>query len=125
MGRAAGSILKVTLDGITFDVFADANLNQVGSQTENSMIPTSGKAFPKKMKRIMSVEGLKLVADPNSRIQLEELADRLKPFPMSYKTADGTVFRAKGIIEFESAETEEIAGMVKMLPDGKWEKFVA
>lgn len=125
MGKTSGSILKLTLSGITFDVFADANLSQVGSQTENSMIPTSGKAFQKKMKRIMGVEGVKVVSDPDTRNTLESLADALEPFAMSYTTADGTVFRAKGIIEFEAVESEENAGTVKCFPEGKWEKFVA
>ncbi len=124
-GDASGSVRKLTLSGITFDVLSDSNFNQTGSQTENDRIPTSGNSFQKKTKRIMKVESVIVKCDPNTRNTLEALADSLEDFSMSYTTADESVFRAKGSIEFESVETEENRGTIQLHPNAKWEKFVA
>ena len=124
-GDTSGSILKLTLSGITFDVMADSNFNQTGSQTENDRIPTSGNSFPKKTKRIMKVESVVIKADPSTRNFLESLADAIKDFSMSYKTADGSVFRAKGSINYENVESEENRATIQLHPNAKWEPFIA
>ncbi|HUX61448.1 MAG TPA: hypothetical protein VMV32_09075 [Ignavibacteriaceae bacterium] len=125
MGDGSGSILKITLDGITFDVMADSNFNETGSGFENDRIATSGKSFKKMTKRVEKVESVILKANANDKQQLKYLSEKLEDFPMSYKTADGSVRRAKGSIYFETRETEENRATIQLHPANGWEEFVA
>lgn len=121
----AGSLRKVTLDGITFDAFGDANVKEVGSGWENDAVPTSGRNIKKMTKRAEKREGIVLACNGAEREMLQELAERTSDFPMSYETASGDVFRCIGWIEFESRETEENRATVQLHPRDKWDPFLA
>lgn len=123
MSDIVGAIRKVTLDGITFNVFGDANIKEVGSGWENSAIPTSGPTLRKMVKRVEERESVVLSANGQERETLRDLADSLNDFPMSYETASGDVYRCTGFIEFESRETEENRATIKMIPRDTWEFF--
>lgn len=124
MGKdISGSIRKLTLDGITFDVMSDANLSKTGSQFENDRIATSGKSFKKMTKRVTKVESVVIKLNVDEDEILEGLAERLEDFPMSYTTASGSVYRAVGSIEYESFETMENRGTVQLHPSTTWDRF--
>ncbi len=121
----AGSIRKLTLDGIPFDVNADANISEVGSKFENSILPTSGRGMRKMMKRTEDREGVVVACNGDERDILRELADRPTDFPLSYETAAGDVYRTTGFIEFENRETEENKASLKLFPRKEWQPFIA
>ena len=121
----AGSIRKVTLDGTTYDPFADTNISEIGSAFENEAVPTAGRNMKKMTKRAENREGVVLAANGSERVLLRELADRTTDFPMSYETAAGDVYRATGWIEFENRETEENRASIQMHPRTKWEPFLS
>ena len=127
MSDTVGTPRKVTLDGLTFDVMADANFSEMGSQFETEPVPTSGRTLKKMTKRSKSVESVNLACNGSERADLEDLADRLTDFPMSYELASGDIFRAVGFIVFENRETETITATIQMHPaqDNKWEPFIA
>lgn len=125
MSDVAGSIRKVTLDGITFDVPADANVSEVGSGFLNESIPTSGRTLRKMTKRSQTREGLVVIANGAERELLQELADRLSDFPISYETSGGDVYRTTGWIEFENRETEELRCAIQLHSRNGWDAFVA
>ena len=120
-----GSIRKVTLDGVTFAAMASANIKEIGSSYLNDAIPTSGKNVRKMTKRADIREGIELALNGAERDYVSALADRTDNFPMSYETASGDVYRTVGWIEFESMETEEGKATIKMIPEDKWESFLA
>jgi hypothetical protein len=124
MPDVGGSIRNVTLDGVSYRTSAATNIKEVGSAYENSLIVTSGGNMLKKMKRAEEREGVELEVNGKERDDLRTLADRTEPFPMSYETAAGDIYRATGWIEFESRETEENKATVKLLPQGEWESFL-
>jgi hypothetical protein len=123
----AGTIKKVTLDGVTYDVPADINISEMGSGFENSLIPTSGRNVLKQVKRAEIREGVVLIVDDLEMDRLKELAERQgdgeKAFPMSYQTAAGVTKRATGWIEFANRETEENRAAITLLPEGSWSTF--
>lgn len=125
MPDVAGSIRKVTLDGTTFDVMADANITETGSAWQNEAIPTSGRNLKKMTRRPENREGVVLACNGTERELIKELAERTTDFPMSYETAAGDVYRASGWIEFENRETEESRATIQMHPRSTWESFVA
>jgi hypothetical protein len=125
MADVTGTPRKVTLDGITFDVFADTNIKEVGSKWENAAVPTSGRNMHKMTKRVESREGITLATNGAERDILKELSERNTDFPMSYELASGDVYRATGWIEFESRETEENRSTVMLHPRTDWSAFLA
>ncbi len=125
MSDTAGSIRRVTLDGVTFDVPGDANVSEVGSAFLNESVATSGRMLRKMTKRSQIREGLVVIANGAERELLQELAERLSDFPMSYETAGGDVYRAQGWIEFENRETEELRAAIQLHPRNVWESFLA
>lgn len=125
MARIAGSIRKVILDGVSYVVAGDTNVSEIGSPYENSAIPTSGGNIRKMVKRTEVRENVVLVVDDEEREALRDLAMRLDDFPISYETAEGSVFRTDGWIEFENRETEEKRATVKLFPRVRWDLFSA
>lgn len=121
----SGTLLKVTLDGITFDVAADTNVTETGSGVENEGVPSSGRNMRKMTKRVQTREGITLLANGDERELLQSLSERRADFPMSYTTAAGDVYRAQGWIEFENRETEENRATIQMHPRNGWDAFVA
>ena len=125
MPDVSGSIRKVTLDGVTYDVMADANVSEVGSAFENTMIPTSGQSVKKMQKRVQTREGIIIACNGADRELLQALSEQVADFPLSYVTAGGDTYRATGGIEFESRETEENRATVTLLPRNDWQTFLA
>jgi hypothetical protein len=121
--KAAGSIRKVILDGISYVTAADSNISEIGSAYENSSVPTSGVNMRKMVRRTELRENIVLIVDDQEREALRELSDRLEDIPMSYETAGGSTFRADGWIEFENRETEENRATIKMIPRRGWDLF--
>lgn len=122
--KVAGSIRKVTLDGVTYDVAGDANIDEVGSAYENDVVVTSGNNLRKMNRRAQTREGVVLICDGAERDALKDLAERTDDFMMSYTTASGDVYKALGWIEFEKRETEEYRCSIKMIPRRGWESFL-
>lgn len=123
MSDVAGTIKKVTLDGVTYDVPADINISEMGSGFENTLIPTSGRNVLKQVKRAEIREGVVLILNDQEMDVLTALASQQESLPMSYQLASGTVKRATGWIEFTNRETEENRGTVILLPEGTWSTF--
>ena len=124
MGDISGSIRKLTLNGVTYDVMHDANINEIGSGYENTAIPTSGRNIRKMAKRVQLRESVIVAANGNERDALHALADGGADFPMAYTTAAGDVYHATGFIEFVKRETEENRAELKLIPRTKWESFL-
>ncbi|MCP4745035.1 MAG: hypothetical protein GY874_02685 [Desulfobacteraceae bacterium] len=125
MSDVTGTIRKVVLDGITFDAMGAANIKETGSGWENDVIVTSGRNIRKMTKRAETREGIDIAANGTERELLQELAERMDDFPMSYETAAGDVYRCVGWIEFEARETEESKATIKMFPRDTWESFLS
>ena len=120
----SGSPRKVTLDGQTFNVAADANFSQTPPVTIEGQRHTGGTMF----KTTDEVENLESVSLITTGAQFRDLKDLLKrdvPFSMSYEEASGDVYRAVGMINFDPRETETNRVDVMMIPDGEWEEFLA
>lgn len=125
MGDIAGTIRKLIINGITFDVMADADITETGSKYLNEPLPTSGRNMRKMTKRPQTREGFVIACNPAEQVTLINIADSLAIIPLSYTRADGSQFRATGWIEFESVTTMENRGTVKLFEQTEWQVFVA
>ena len=125
MARVSGSIRNVTINGVTYDVLADANFSETGSRFENEGIATSGETIRKMTRRVPQVESVIVKAAGADKERLKGIADGIDDVSMSYETAAGDVYRATGFIEFENRETEENRATLTMIPRQDWRAFLA
>lgn len=123
MGDIVGSIRKVVLRGVSYDVALDSNISEIPG-IENDALATSGRVLRKQMKRVAVREGVVLIVNGVEFEALQGLAASKSDYPMSYETASGDVYRAAGWIEVEKRETEEGRCSIKMFPrSNKWDLF--
>lgn len=125
MGDATGSIKKLVLDGVTYDVPGDTNISEMGGAFESEGIPTSGRTMIKMTRRAETRDGVVVGCNGAERELLQELSERTTPFTMAYTTAGGDIYRADGNINFENRETEESKATLQLIPVGKWNAFLA
>jgi hypothetical protein len=116
----AGSIRKCSIDGIPYRVMSDANITEIVSKYENSMIPTSSKNMRKMTKRVLEREGLVLAVNGSEKAQIKAQAESLDDLKLFYEVASGDKYRAVGSIEIENHETEENRMTCKLLPNDDW-----
>jgi len=121
----AGTPKKVTLDGTTFDVYADTNITEVASKLETEAIPTSGNSIMKKTRRSTNREGVVIACNGAEFEIVKELSERIVDFSMSYELASGDVYRTVGQLNLESRETEENRCTIIMIPRDDWSAFLA
>lgn len=124
MGDTAGSLRGVKLNGIPFDVMADANAKQ-NPKKEKEGIATSGRTLIKVTKKVPTKEAIDLACNPSEFEVLEDLNESNR-FSMSAIYADGSVYRATGTINLEGGhESETNKATIVMIPVGKWELFAS
>ncbi len=119
----SGSNREFNVEGIAFRVAADANFSEIITQFENSMIPTSGKAMRKMIKRIPTREGVVLITNAEERESLISFAEGLDNLKVSYTNAAGDTYKCEGTLEIESNETEENRTTCQVHPVGIWTPF--
>jgi hypothetical protein len=122
---SAGSPRKATVDGIPYNVAADANINLNPRITKES-IPHSGGNMQKITTESGHAEAVKLILTPSEydvlRGQHEELGDK----PLSYAMADGSVFRTVGVINIGQYSTDDSSCELEFLTStGVWDIFAA
>lgn len=125
MTDVAGSNGALELDGISFDVAADANFSVTPTEYENDLIATSGKGMIKKTRRTPNVESVVLICNGEDRLKLEALNDQKSPFGIAWTNAAGDVYRTTGTIHYETYETEENRCTLTLLPREAWSPFLA
>ena len=121
--KIGGSLRKLTIEGISFDVAADADFTEIFTNYENAMIPTSGGAMRKMTKRIPAVEGVVLITDADERLVLKDFAEGLTLVKTTYTNAATDSYRCEGTIEIESNTTDENRTTCTIQPVGDWVKF--
>lgn len=125
MSLAVGSLRKVVLNGTTYDVMSDTNINFKRSQYEKEGVPTSGKNMIKFTKRVQTVESCDLGASVEEMEELAAKADSIADITMSFELADGSVYRGTGHINFEGYESETGKITLTLIPVGDWTPFPA
>lgn len=112
----SGSIEKLVLDGETFAVHADADVNKLPG-AEHDSLPTSGQSVEKKETKSPNIEGVVVAASPKENDSLEALAGSKTPFPMSITWADGITHRGVGGIKHNGWSNQENRSTIDLVPD--------
>jgi hypothetical protein len=120
-----GTPRKFILDGVSYDLKADANITYNASAYENEGIATSGKTLQKKSKRVQTKESVTLSVIPAEVEELKKKSDSLASKTMAVTYADGSTYRATGQVNFESWESDEGTATLTLIPDKDWTPFIA
>ena len=120
-----GTIRKVVLNGISFDVMADSNVTFNRAQYEREGVPTSGRTLQKMTKRVQTIEGLTLGVTSDEMELLKSISDGIADVTMSITLADTSVYKATGAVYFESYESENGQASVTLIPKNDWTAFTA
>lgn len=120
----SGSIRKLALGGIDFDVAGDVNVSKILSKFENASVPTSGDNLRKMTKRAQVFDGVAIICDTAQADTLKGFADNLDDITMNLTLASGAKYKSVGFIEFATHETEELRGSVQLHPRADWTPIV-
>lgn len=125
MSDAVGSLRKAVLDGTTYDVMSDTNINYKPSKFEKEGVPTSGRNLIKFTKRIKTVESCDLGVSVDEMEELSAKADSIADITMSFELADGSIYRGTGHIHIDGYESETGKLTLTLIPVGDWTPFPA
>lgn len=125
MSGTSGSIRKLTIEGISYDVAADANFSEDFSGYENEREATSGASMLRKTKKVQMLEGVVLKTNAQERIQLNSFAAEIEDIKISYTNANGDEYKCNGSINIESNETESNRTTISVSASTAWTPFPA
>ena len=112
-----GSLRSISIDGFSYDVFADSPANKKPAVTNEAM-PTSGKALIKQTVSVASLEGVTIkIPGVKERQQLEyssEKGDNIK-FVVTYRNNDTDYF--VGTFNIDDVAMTDGKATVNIYPD--------
>jgi hypothetical protein len=116
MGNNTGTLNRLIIDGVTYDVPADINItfNRSGFVVEG--IPTSGKTIQKYTRKVQTMESVVVMTDPAEMETLNSVAESLADVTIAAELADGSSYRTTGRINYESYESEEGRSAIQVIP---------
>ncbi len=120
-----GSVRGASVDGIPYNVTADANI-ALNDRIEKESIPHSGGNMQKITIMAANAEAVKFTLTPSEYATLRSQGSGLEDIPLSYTMADGTVSRTSGTITLGPYQSEDNSCEVQFLTStGVWEIFAA
>jgi len=125
MPDVTGTLRKLTIEGISFNVAADADISEVMTNYEVTRIPTSGPSMKKMVRRIPAREGIVLITNAAERENLKSFAEQIADVKVSYTNAAGDEYKCEGSIEVENNTTQENRTTVRVDPKEDWTAFIA
>jgi hypothetical protein len=119
-----GTPIKITLDGLTLFPSADADPAHGMPRLKTEAEESSGRTMFKKTVQNQAITAMTVKVTSNELEMLNALTKRLDPFPMSYTNAAQDVYRAQGMIDFETRSAQTGAVELTLIPDEKgWVLF--
>jgi len=125
MGNNTGTLRKVVIDGVTYDVFGDTNITFNRTKFEIEGQATTGNTMYKMTRRVPTIESVGLATTPAEMETLKSKSEGLADITLSVELADTSVYKATGRINFESYESETGKSTIVMIPKRDWTPFLS
>lgn len=117
---AAGSLKGVSVDGLSYAVAADADINMKPSNFTNERIAHSAGSMLKKTRTIQTIESVTLILNGLDRDNLARAAEKQDDIPLTLTDAAGNVYTTYGSIEIVSWSNQDNKVEVTMQAADKW-----
>jgi hypothetical protein len=128
MGDNSGTLRKVVINGVTYDVMGDTNITFNKSSFEIEGMPTSGRTMFKMTRRVPTMDSVGLATNPAEAEELQSVSESLADATISVELADGSIYRTTGKINYESFESESNKSNIQIIPaktKDAWTPFLA
>jgi len=119
MSNLTGSIKRVDVFGIAFDVTADAEPN-LKPTTEKEKTATSGAPLIKATKMVGMIEAITLSVTPAQQESLDNDASSNKKGSIALTTANGDTYRDEGTIEIADFSLAAGTCDLTLIPEKKF-----
>lgn len=128
MGNSSGTIRKLLINGVSYDVPADINITFNRSSRTIEGLATTGRTMFKYTGKVPTMEGVVIMAGPAEAEALETGAATLADKTFAVELADGSTYRTTGRYNYENWETEENRHAIMIIPNktkNAWTPFIA
>jgi len=117
-----GSILNVTINGITFIPTADCDANVTPNEWENTVEPNgSGPGSIMSVKRVPGVENLTLRVNSTETGFLRTWADSAEMVEYFHTERDGSVWGCRGLLQLDPRSTAKGTMNIKIQCETSWD----
>jgi len=121
----SGSIIRVSINGVSYDALSDADFGVTPSRWKNEAVATSGRAIRKRTRQVEDVKSVTIACNGDERVALKSYAENQIDVTLSYTTAAGDTYRAQGWIDFETWNNQDNKATLTMFPRQTWDSFIA
>jgi hypothetical protein len=123
--NVSGSMQGCSIDGLPYDVKADADASVILTGWKNERIPHSNGSMRKMIRQIRTVEGLILTLNADDRDNLQRACDSIDDVSLQFTDAAGDTYMAFGSVDFENWGTADNDVNVILQPENEWTPFIA
>lgn len=124
MGNSVGTPKKIAINGVTYDMPADAKFSYNPSLFDIEAQQTTGDALFKYTKRSPIVE-IELSVTPAQLMKIKDVSNTAADATFSNTLADGSVFKATGRLKLDNYEGDSGKIKITMIPKKDWTPFLA
>ena len=121
--NVSGSLRKLFIDGVSFNIAGDVDIDEKFSKYETDSIAGSGVSMKKMVRISVETSDITLLTNAEERSKLKEYSERVENYPMSYTNAAGDTYRSTGFIKVDSNKSADNRTTISMVPENDWEVF--
>lgn len=121
----AGTMKKLTLNGVSFDCVSDADWTEVFAGFTNSIMQTSGGGVVVQESRTREVSGVQISLQSGDRSILKSIIEEGLVIDMSYVNRDGDRYSGRGTVNTDGRTTMKNIATLTLLPIGDWTEELA
>jgi hypothetical protein len=121
----AGTMKKLTINGISFDCVSDADWTEVFAGFTNSILQTSGGGVVVQETRTREVSGVQISLQGGDRTLLKDMIEGGTILDISYTNRDGDRYSGRGTINTDGRTTMKNVATLTLLPIGDWTEELA
>lgn len=121
----AGTMRKLTLNGVSFDCVSDADWTEVFAGFTNTIMQTSRGGVIVQETRAREVTGVQVSLQRGDRTLLKNMIESGDVLDISYTNRDGDRYSGRGTVNTDGRTTMKGVATLSLLPIGDWTEDLA
>lgn len=116
----AGSTRNLSISGVSYRVFGDADPSEIPTKYTNSNLATSGNPVLKQEARTEDVSDFVIAVSKDELKTLKALSESGEFVPLAYEDSNGDIRKCTGQINIDTRTKMENRTTVMLLPQTDW-----